>query len=114
MYAFMSQFQQSAPPATGAQPPDRKRKDVPASPLHGTQRSSHSSNNAGEDAEMAIPPDPRLQSPQDVNGSFDSALMMEFADNIDEADSNPQLLPPESGPTKHSHVTRSKSAMKKE
>ena len=50
---------------------------------HATWRASSSINNAGEDTDMATPPDPILGQ-QDVNTSFESAHMLDIGCAYDE------------------------------
>ena len=115
MQAFMSQFHTGVSSPTTSTPQLGKQKDGPTSSP--TRRSSHGINNAGEDTEMSIPPDPHAAH-HDVNPSFDSAHMSNNVDTsyYDEESLQETLVPDASvtGTKGSAHVTWSKSDMKKQ
>ena len=90
---------------------DRKRQGEHLSPKHPTRRPTHGTNNAGEDSEMAIPPDPNAA--PGVNESFDSVTMAENTDFSDLLPHVPPKLHAIQSTIAHQHDPRSKSVMKK-
>ena len=116
MQAFIAHFQTSGSPHNQNIPVDWKQKDGPIQATPITQQPSHGTNNAGQDADMAAPPDPLLEVPE-VTTSIESANMS-FIDTPAFDDESLQgstaLDAPIRGHPGMSHVAWSKSDMKKQ